>query len=63
MLGSPVGIKCFESMLYVAAGFCVQAIDLRTMKKAFTAVVCQRDLYSFEVLPSRSLICTGANRR
>ncbi|XP_056698063.1 uncharacterized protein [Spinacia oleracea] len=61
--GTPVGIKCFESMLYVAAGYSVQAIDSRTMKKAFTAAVCHPELYSFEILPSRSLICTGGKNK
>ncbi|XP_021762285.1 probable E3 ubiquitin ligase complex SCF subunit sconB [Chenopodium quinoa] len=63
VLGTPVGIKCFESMVYVAAGNSVQAIDLRTMKKAFTAAVCQPEFYSFEMLPSRSLICTGGKNK
>lgn len=61
--GNPVGIKCFESMLYVAAGCSVQAIDMRTMKKAFIAADCKQELYSFEMLPSRSLICTGGKNK
>lgn len=63
MPGAPVGIKCFESMLYMAAGSSVHAIDLRTMKKSFTAAVCKPHLYSFEMLPSRSLLCTGGSNR
>ncbi|CAO2816257.1 unnamed protein product [Amaranthus hypochondriacus] len=63
VLGTPVGVKCVESMLYVAAGCSVHAIDLRTMKKAFTAAVCHSDLFSFEMLPSRSLICTGGKNK
>jgi len=61
--GAPVGIKCFESMLYIAAGSSVHAIDLRTMKKSFTAAVCRPHLYSFEILPSRSLVCAGGSNR
>ncbi|KAL2898592.1 putative E3 ubiquitin ligase complex SCF subunit sconB [Bienertia sinuspersici] len=63
VLGTPVGIKCFESMLYVAAGHSVQAIDLRTMKAAFTAAVCPPELHTFDMLSSRSLICTGGKNR
>lgn len=63
MPGAPVGIKCFDSMLYVAAGSSVHAIDFRTMKEAFTAAFCQPDFYSFEMLPSRSLVCTGGSNR
>ncbi|KAJ8441447.1 hypothetical protein Cgig2_023633 [Carnegiea gigantea] len=61
--GAAVGIKSFEYMLYIAAGSSVHAIDLRTMKKSFTAAVCQPHLYSFEMLPSRSLVCTGGSNR
>ena len=61
--GAAVGIQSFEYMLYIAAGSSVHAIDLRTMKKSFTAAVCQPHLYSFEMLPSRSLVCTGGTNR
>ncbi|KAK9119405.1 hypothetical protein Scep_017498 [Stephania cephalantha] len=54
----PLGVKCFESLCYVAAGTSITAIDLRTMQKAFCALACQ-PLYSFEVLPAKSLVCTG----
>ncbi|KAA8530330.1 hypothetical protein F0562_005039 [Nyssa sinensis] len=57
--GAPVGIKCHESLLYVAAGSSVYAIDLRTMQKAFCTPINQPQLYSFEIMPSKSLICTG----
>ncbi|KAL5582368.1 hypothetical protein UlMin_014810, partial [Ulmus minor] len=57
--GAPVNIKCHESLLYVAAGSSVVTIDLRTMQKVNTAAVHQSKLYSFEALPSKSLICTG----
>ncbi|KAK9116852.1 hypothetical protein Sjap_015799 [Stephania japonica] len=57
--GPPLGIKCFESLCYVAAGTSITAIDLRTMEKVFSAAACQPLIYSFEVLPSKSLVCTG----
>ncbi|KAK9107740.1 hypothetical protein Syun_023751 [Stephania yunnanensis] len=58
----PLGVKCFESLCYVAAGTSITAIDLRTMQKAFCALACQ-PLYSFEVLPAKSLVCTGGYDR
>lgn len=61
--GAPVNMKCHESMLYVAAGSSVIAIDLRTMQKVITAAIYQPKLYSFEIMPSKSLICTGGNGR
>lgn len=61
--GVPVNMKCHESLLYVAAGSSVVAIDLRTMQKVLTAAICQSKLYSFEALPSESLICTGTDGR
>ncbi|XP_074344360.1 ribosome biogenesis protein WDR12 homolog [Apium graveolens] len=57
--GAPVGLKCNESLLFVAAGSSVVAIDLRTMKKVFSTPYYQPRLYSFEMLPSKFLICTG----
>ncbi|KAL5563801.1 hypothetical protein UlMin_033548 [Ulmus minor] len=57
--GAPVNMKCHESLLYVAAGSSVVAIDLRTMQKVNTVAVRQSKLYLFEALPSKSLICTG----
>ncbi|KAH6774501.1 transmembrane protein [Perilla frutescens var. frutescens] len=59
---APVGMKCHESLLYVAAGSSVMAVDLRTMYKAFT-VAQQEKIYSFEFLPSKSLLCTGGTGR
>lgn len=59
MPGAPVGLKCHESLLYVAAGSSVVVIDLRTMQKVVTAAVYPPNLCSFEILPSKSLICTG----
>lgn len=61
--GSPVNMKCHESLLYVAAGSSVVAIDLRTMQKVITAAICGSKFYSFEAMPSKSLICTGSNDR
>ncbi|KAI9153178.1 hypothetical protein LWI28_007239 [Acer negundo] len=57
--GAPVDMRCHESLLYVAAGSSVIAIDLRTMKKVITAAIHQPKLYSFAIVPSKSLICTG----
>lgn len=57
--GAPVGLKCYESLLFVAAGSSVVAVDLRTMKKVFSTPYYQPRLYSFEMLPSKYLICTG----
>ncbi|KAL8144508.1 hypothetical protein V2J09_017540 [Rumex salicifolius] len=61
--GSPVSIKCYESLLYIASSNSVLAIDLRTMKKAFTAAECQPELRSFDLLPSKYLVCTGLDNR
>ncbi|CAA2959716.1 probable E3 ubiquitin ligase complex SCF subunit sconB [Olea europaea subsp. europaea] len=60
--GNPVGMKCHESLLYVAAGSSVIAIDLRTMHRVST-VMQQVKLHSFQVMPSKSLICTGGTGR
>ncbi|KAF5203474.1 hypothetical protein FRX31_006934 [Thalictrum thalictroides] len=56
----PVGMKCHESLIYVAAGSLVTAIDLRTMRYAFTSAI-HPDINSFEMVPSKSLICTGGS--
>lgn len=61
--GVPVNMKCHEALIYVAAGSSVVAIDLRIMQKVITAAVHQAKLYSFEGLPSKSLICTGGDGR
>ncbi|RRT46658.1 hypothetical protein BHE74_00054805, partial [Ensete ventricosum] len=57
--GSPVALKCYDTLCYVAAGASVTAIDLRTMQKAFTVALHGPKLYSFEMLPSKWLICSG----
>ncbi|XP_050908711.1 uncharacterized protein LOC127122411 isoform X1 [Lathyrus oleraceus] len=61
--GAPVNMKCHESLLYVAAGPSVTAIDLRTMQRVLTAAVHQPKLYSFDIAPSKSVICTGGDGR
>lgn len=61
MPGVPVDMKCHESLLFVAAGSSVVTIDLRTMQKVITAAINQPMLYSFAIMPSKSLICTGGN--
>ncbi|KAL3629337.1 hypothetical protein CASFOL_026559 [Castilleja foliolosa] len=58
----PVGMKCHESLIYVAAGSSILALDLRTMHRAFT-VVHQSKIHSFEFLPSKSLLCIGGTGR
>ncbi|XP_072998742.1 uncharacterized protein [Typha latifolia] len=55
----PVAMRCHDTLCYVAAGSHVTAIDLRTMQKAFTAAVHNPKMYSFDMLPSKWLICTG----
>ncbi|KAG7022229.1 hypothetical protein SDJN02_15959 [Cucurbita argyrosperma subsp. argyrosperma] len=57
--GAPINIKCHESLLYAATSSSVVAVDLRTMQKVLTAAAYQPFLYSFEMIPSKSLICTG----
>ncbi|KAE9590377.1 hypothetical protein Lal_00028131 [Lupinus albus] len=61
--GAPIDMKCHESLLYVASGSSVTAIDLRTMQKVITTTVHRRKLYSFDIFPSKSLICTGSDGR
>jgi F-box/WD-40 domain protein 7 len=56
-------MKCHESLVYVASGSAVTAVDLRTMQRVTTAAVHQQKLYSFGMAPSKSLICTGGNGR
>lgn len=61
--GAPVGMKCHESLIYAGAGSSVVAIDLRTMQKVYTLSDNQSELHSFEILPSKFLICTGGIKR
>lgn len=57
--GAPVDMKCHEALLYVATGSSVVVVDLRTMQKVNTAAIYQPKLYSFAIMPSKSLLCTG----
>ncbi|KAI3516193.1 hypothetical protein L1887_15104 [Cichorium endivia] len=57
--GVPVGMKCHDSLLYIAAGSSFGAVDLRTMKTAFRTSTNQAKLFSFDVMPSKFLACTG----
>ncbi|XP_039039497.1 uncharacterized WD repeat-containing protein alr2800-like isoform X2 [Hibiscus syriacus] len=57
--GAPVAMKCDEALLYVASGSSVVVVDLRTMQKVYTVAVYKPKLYSFAIMPSKSLICTG----
>lgn len=61
VLGAPVDMKCYDSILYVAAGSSVVMIDLRTMQRVITATTGQHEVYSFDILASKSLICTGGD--
>ncbi|GAU47547.1 hypothetical protein TSUD_284140 [Trifolium subterraneum] len=61
--GAPINMKCHESLVYVASGSTVTAVDLRTMQRVITAAVHQPKLYSFGIAPSKSLICTGSDGR
>ncbi|CAN0857678.1 F-box protein MET30 [Linum grandiflorum] len=57
--GAPVDMKFCESLLYVASGSSVVTIDLRTMQKVGVPAICQSNLFSFAMLPSKHLFCTG----
>lgn len=60
--GAPKAMKCHESLIYIAAGSSVVAIDIRTMRQVFK-VNHQEELHSFQMLPEKSLICTGLAQR
>lgn len=51
-----------QSLIYVAAGSSVVAIDIRTMRQVFK-VNHQEELHSFQMLSEKSLICTGLAQR
>ncbi|KAI3799152.1 hypothetical protein L1987_34442 [Smallanthus sonchifolius] len=57
--GVPVGMKCHDSLLYIASGSSIGAVDLRTMKTAFKTSTNQGKLYSFDIMPTKFLACTG----
>ncbi|KAI4389063.1 hypothetical protein MLD38_001327 [Melastoma candidum] len=57
--GSPVNVICHECLLYIASGSNVSAIDLRTMGTVLTVAAAETELCSFQMVPSKSLICTG----
>ncbi|KAI3973545.1 hypothetical protein MKW92_045857 [Papaver armeniacum] len=63
MVGLPIDMKCHESLCYVAAGSTVTTIDLRTMRKVFTAAVHRPKFCSFQMLPSKFLVCTGGDEK
>ncbi|KAL3346783.1 hypothetical protein AABB24_025293 [Solanum stoloniferum] len=60
--GAPKAMKCHESLIYIAAGSSVVAIDIRTMLQVFK-VNHQEEVHSFQMLPEKSLICTGLAQR
>ncbi|KAG6501229.1 uncharacterized protein LOC121997767 [Zingiber officinale] len=57
--GQPIAMQCHDTLCYIAGGAFVTAIDLRTMQRAFTAAVHAPKMYSFQMLPSKWLMCTG----
>ncbi|KAK4778400.1 hypothetical protein SAY87_018587 [Trapa incisa] len=57
--GTPVNMKCHESLLYIASGSHVIAIDLRTMQKVSTLATSKSRICSFDIMPSKSSFCTG----
>ncbi|RHN40479.1 hypothetical protein MtrunA17_Chr8g0355161 [Medicago truncatula] len=57
--GTPVNMKCHESLCYVAAGSSVIAVDLRTMQNVVTAAVHRPEIRSFAAVTSKYLLCTG----
>ncbi|KAI3793982.1 hypothetical protein L1987_36606 [Smallanthus sonchifolius] len=61
--GVPVGMKCHDSLLYIASGSSIGAVDLRTMKPAFRTSTNQGKLYSFDIMHSKFLACTGGLSR
>lgn len=63
MVGLPIDMKCHESLCYVAAASSVTTIDLRTMRKVFTAAVHRPKFCSFQMLPSKFLVCTGGDEK
>ncbi|KAJ9540568.1 hypothetical protein OSB04_027074 [Centaurea solstitialis] len=61
--GVPMGMKCHDSLIYIAAGSSFEAVDLRTMKRVFRTSTHLGKLYSFDIMPSSFLACTGGNGR
>ncbi|KAJ9540567.1 hypothetical protein OSB04_027073 [Centaurea solstitialis] len=61
--GVPVGMKCHDSLIYIAAGSSFEAVDLRTMESVFRTSTHLGRLYSFDIMPSSFLACTGGNGR
>ncbi|KAL8193497.1 hypothetical protein R6Q57_026632 [Mikania cordata] len=54
-----LSLVCHDSLVYIAFGSSIGAVDLRTMKTAFRTSTNQGKLYSFDILPSKYLACTG----
>ncbi|XP_076955663.1 uncharacterized protein LOC143630565 [Bidens hawaiensis] len=57
--GVPVGMTCHDSLIYIASGSSVGVVDLRSMKTAFRTSTNLGKLYSFDIMPSKYLACTG----
>ncbi|XP_078165262.1 CCR4-associated factor 4 homolog [Carex rostrata] len=61
--GTPVAVKCHNTICYVATRSSVTALDLRTMQKAFTLPINGTEVFSFEILPAKWMMCTGMHDR
>eukprot|EP00252_Welwitschia_mirabilis_P024944 TRINITY_DN7621_c0_g1_i3.p1 TRINITY_DN7621_c0_g1~~TRINITY_DN7621_c0_g1_i3.p1 ORF type:complete len:391 (-),score=53.53 TRINITY_DN7621_c0_g1_i3:394-1566(-) len=59
--GLPVGLKCIGPLCYIASSAAVVAIDLRSMKTVASVSPHKNDLLAFDILASRSIICTGSS--
>lgn len=57
--GTPVNMKCHESLCYVVAGSSAIAVDLRTMQNVVTAAMHRPEIRSFAAVTSKYLQCTG----
>lgn len=57
--GVPVGMKCHDSLIYIASGSSIGAVDLRSMKTAIRTSTNLGKLYSFDIMPSKYLACAG----
>ncbi|KAK6913529.1 WD40 repeat [Dillenia turbinata] len=59
----PVGLKCDESLICTVAGSSFMAIDSRSMQRAFTGETGEPNVYSFQALLSKSLVCIGGTNK
>ncbi|KAK6913220.1 hypothetical protein RJ641_022821 [Dillenia turbinata] len=59
----PVGLKCDESLIYMAVGSSLLAIDSRCMQRGFKAETGEPKVHSFGTLLSKSLVCMGGTNK